>query len=121
MSDFHIHEDDASRIAMDSARRLTDSGRNVLQFSLGLQKVMIEEMARASGEILERMHAEIEIGSELVARVASAHSIRELAAAYNDCTQHQAEAFRIDSQLLMKHGQRLCDRTSRLLTGAAAA
>jgi hypothetical protein len=121
MSDFHIHDDDATRLAAESARRLTDSGRNVLQFSLGLQRLLIEEMARASGEILERMHVEVEIASELVARVASAHSIRELAAAYNDCTQHQAEAFRIDSQLLMKHGQRLCDRTSRLLTGTAAA
>jgi hypothetical protein len=109
--------DEAGRIAAESARRVTDSARDVLQFGLGAQKAVVEELAQASGELLAHLQAEVEIASELVARVASSHSIRELASAWSDCAQHQADAFRRTSQLMMKHSQRVCERSARLLSG----
>jgi len=123
MSDIISHQafaphDDASRIAGENARRLTDGGRQALQFGLGLQRAVIEEMTQASTEMLERLHAELDIAAELIARVASSHSIHELSTAIGDCGQHQAEAFRIDSQLMMKHSQRLCERALLLLSGS---
>jgi len=105
----------ATPFAEFGSRQFIETGRHALDVTFGVQKVMLDEMARAGDEILERMRAEIEIASEFVARLASAHSVKEIATACNDCGQHQAEAFRQDSRMLFQQTQRLYERTSRVL------
>jgi hypothetical protein len=99
-------------------RRLVESNRYALDVTIGVQKALLDEMAKASAEMLERFRSEIEVASEFVARIASAHSVREIAAACNDCSEHQAEAFRIDSQMLFRHSQRICEQASKLFAAA---
>jgi hypothetical protein len=116
MSDVHGETDSISQLAMLGARRFTESGRQVLNFSLNMQKAFLDEVAKASEETLERMRDEVDIASEFVARMASAHSVKEITTVYSDCGQHQADAFRLESQQLLKHSQHLCEQTSKFLT-----
>lgn len=104
-----------NQFAMLGARRFTESGRQVLDFSLRMQKAFLDEMAKASEEALEQLRAEIDIASEFVARVASAHSVREITTAYTDIGQHQADALRQESEQLLKHSQQFCDETAKVL------
>jgi len=115
MSETQAPADEATRFAELGARQFIETGRQALDVTFGVQKVMLDEMAKASDEILERVRAEVEIASEFIARLASAHSIKEIATACNDCGHHQAEAFRHDSEMLFRHSQRLYEQTSRLL------
>ncbi|MDR3464585.1 MAG: phasin family protein [Xanthobacteraceae bacterium] len=118
MSEAQGYTDDAAPFAAMNAISLMDSGKHALDVAFGVQKVVLDEMAKASGEVLERVRAEIEIASEFVARMASAHSVKEIATVCNDCGQHQAEAFRQDSQMLFRHSQRLYEQTSKLFASA---
>jgi hypothetical protein len=114
MSEVSLHADDATRVAELSAGQMVKSGRYALDVTLGVQRVLLDEMAKSSNEVMERLRAEIEIASEFVARLASAHSIREIATACADCSEHQAEAFRLDSQMLFRHSQRICEQAAKL-------
>lgn len=110
-----MYSDDATRLTAAGTRQIVQSGKYALDVSIGMQKVMLEEMAKASGEILDRVREEIEIASEFVARIASAHSVREIASACSDCSQHQADALRHDGEMLLRQSQRFCEQTSKLL------
>lgn len=97
-------------------QQFIETGRQALGVTFGMQRVMLNEIAKASDEIFDRVRAEIEIASEFIARLATAHSVKEIATACNDCSQHQAEAFRQDSQMLFRHSQRFYEEASRVLT-----
>lgn len=116
MSETQGYGGDATPFAAINTSHLVESGKQALDVAFGVQKVMLDEMAKASGEVLERVRAEIEIASEFVARMASAHSVKEIATVCNDCGQHQAEAFRQDSQMLFRHSQRLYEQASKLFS-----
>jgi hypothetical protein len=121
MSDDHAKTNNGSELAMFGAKRFTQSNRRLLDFTLGVQQAFFAEMAQASNEVLGRMRTEIEIASEFVSRIASAHSIHEITTTYSECGQHQANVLREGSQLLFNHSQRLCERTSELLSPPAQA
>jgi|MTBAKSStandDraft_1061840.scaffolds.fasta_scaffold163655_2 hypothetical protein len=129
MSDTHATADETSETSADKtarsagtgARQFIDSGRQALEITFGVHKAMLDEMAKASDDFMERMRTEIEVASEFVARLASAHSVKDIASACNDCGQHQADAFRQESQKLFQQSQRLCERASRLLSPAQQA
>lgn len=114
MSELSAHADDATRVAELGAGQIVKSGRYALDVTLGVQKVLFDEMAKSSNEVMERVRSEIEIASEFIARLASAHSIREIATVYTDCSEHQAEAFRQDSQMLFRHSQRICEQAAKI-------
>ena len=109
---------ETTRVATPHSRQIIETGRYALEVSFGVQRMMLEELAKAGDEMLECMRAEIEIASEFIARLASAHSVKEITTACNDCGHHQAEAFRQDSQMLLQQTQRLYEQTSRLLAPA---
>ncbi len=115
MSETQAAAGGATRLTEVGTKQFIETGRQALDATFGIQQAMLDEMAKASDEILDRVRAEIEIASEFIARVASAHSVKEIATACNDCSQHQAEAFRQDSQLLFRHSQRFYEQASRFL------
>lgn len=102
--------------AVDAAQRLTEASKNSLDFMMGAQKVMLEEIAFAGNEMLDRARTETHLLSELISKMASSHSVKDLKTMFEECSQHQIDFIRRDSERLFKHGERMLETTSKLFT-----
>ena len=93
--------------------------QGALQFMLGAQKMMFEEWVFLGDEMLERTRTEMHLFAEFVAKMAGAHSVRDVKTMCQECGQHQLDFFRRDSERLFKHGERMIAATSNLIGGRA--
>ena len=95
----------------------TKLNQGALEFMLGAQKMMFEELVFFGDEMLERTRTEMHLFTEFVAKMASAHSVRDIKTMYQECGQHQLDFFRRDSERLFRHGERMIAATSKLISG----
>ena len=100
--------------AADAAARLTKANQHALDFMFGAQKAMLEEMMFASNEMLERTRTEMHLFSEFVSKMAGSHSVKDMKTMCEECSQHQIDFVRRDSERLFKHGERMVETTSNL-------
>jgi hypothetical protein len=98
----------------DTATRLTKVNKNALDFLMGTQKVMLEELVFAGNEMLERTRTETHLLSEFVSKMAGSHSVEGLKTMSQECGQHQIDFIRRDSERLFKHGERMIEATAKL-------
>src|SRR5216683_1105371 len=98
----------------DTATRLTKVNKNALDFLMGAQKVMLEELVFAGNEMLERTRTETHLLSEFVSKMAGSHSVKDLKTMSQECGQHQIDFVRRDSERLFKHGERMIEATAKL-------
>src|SRR3954447_23119906 len=105
---------EASADISERATRRNESPTNqrAADFLLGLRKMMFEEMQFASNEMLERTQTEMHLLSELVSKMAAAHSVSNITAVYEECGKHQIEFFRRDLDRIFKRGERMIEATS---------
>jgi hypothetical protein len=75
---------------------------------------MLYELVFAGNEMLDRTKTEMHLFSELVSKMAGAHSVRDLRAMYVECSKHQLEFIRRDFDRLFKHGERMTEAASSL-------
>jgi thymidine kinase len=99
----------------NAVARATKTNRSALDFIFGAQKMMLEEIAFISNEMLDRTRTEMHLFSEIASKVAGAHSVKDMKAMCEECGQHQIDFIRRDSERLFKHGERLIEATSKLL------
>ncbi len=102
-------------LAADAAAQFTKANKNALDFMMGAQKMMLEEMVFASNEVLDRTRTETHLLSEFVSKMAGSHSVKDLKTMCEECGQHQIDFIRRDSERLFKHGERMLETTSKLL------
>jgi hypothetical protein len=102
-------------LAADAAARFTKASKNTLDFMMGAQKMMLEEMVFAGNEMLERAQTETHLLSEFISKMAGSHSVRDLKTMGQECAQHQIDFIRRDGERLFKHGERMLETTSKLL------
>lgn len=102
-------------LAADAAARFTKANRNAVDFMMGAQKVMFEEMVFAGNELLERAQTETHLLSEFISKMAGSHSVKDLKTMGRECAQHQIDFIRRDSERLFKHGERMLETASKLL------
>jgi hypothetical protein len=93
--------------------------QDALEFMLGAQKMMFEELAFLGDEMLERTQTEMHLFTEFVTKMAAAHSVRDIKTMCEECGQHQLDFFRRDSERLFRHGERMIAATSNLISGRA--
>jgi hypothetical protein len=98
----------------DTATRLTKANKNALDFLMGAQKVMLEELVFAGNEMLERTRTETHLLSEFVSKMAGSHSVKDLKTMSQECGQHQLDFIRRDSERLFQHGERMIEVTAKL-------
>ncbi len=96
------------------ASRLNQS---MLEFMFGTQRMMFEELMFVSDAMLERTRTEMHLLTEFVAKMAGAHSVKDVRTLCQECGQHQLDFFRRDSERLFKHGERMIATTSNLING----
>jgi hypothetical protein len=68
-----------------------------------------------SNEILDRTRTETHLLSEFVSKMAGSHSVKDLKTMFEECSRHQIEFLRRDSDRLFKHGERMLETASNLL------
>ena len=95
--------------AADATTRLTKANKHALDFMMGAQKVMLEEMVFVGNEMLERARTETHLFSEFVSKMAGSHSVKDLKTMCEECGQHQIDFIRRDSERLFKHGERMIE------------
>jgi hypothetical protein len=95
----------------------TKLNQSALEFMLGAQKMMLEELIFFGDEMLERTRIEMQIFNEFVTKMAGAHSVRDVRTMYQQCGEHQLDFFRRDSERLFKHSERMIATTSKLIKG----
>ena len=95
----------------------TRLNQGALEFALGAQKMMFEELVFLGDQMLERTRTEMHLFTEFVAKMAGAHSVKDIKTMCEECGQHQLDFFRRDSERLFKHGERMIAATSNLISG----
>jgi hypothetical protein len=95
----------------------TRLNQGALEFMLGAQKMMFEELVFLGDEMLERTRTEMHLFTEFVAKMAGAHSVKDVRTMCQECGQHQIDFFRRDSERLFRHGERILAATSNLING----
>jgi hypothetical protein len=99
----------------DTAARFTVSSRHVLDFMFGAQRAMLEETTIVSGEMFDRVRTELHLFSEFASKMAEAHSVDNIQTMGEECSRHQIDFLRRESERLFKHGERMIETASRLL------
>ena len=95
----------------------TKLNQSALEFMLGAQKMMLEELVFFSDEMLERTRTEMHLFTEFVTKMAAAHSVQDVRTMCQQCGEHQLDFFRRDSERLFRHSERMIASTSKLING----
>ena len=98
----------------EATSQLTRANKRALNFMYGAQRVALEEMVFAGNELLDRARTETHLFSEFVSKMAGSHSVRDLKTMFEECSQHQIDFIRRDSDRLFKHGERMLETASNL-------
>jgi hypothetical protein len=109
-----LHAEIVDQSVADAATRLTKVNKQALDFMIGAQKVLLEEMVFAGSELFERSRTEMHLFSEFASKMAGSHSVKDLKAMGEECAQHQIDFVRRDSERLFKHGERMIEATANL-------
>jgi len=91
--------------------------QNAVEFMIGAQRLMFEELVFYTDEIMERTRTEMRLFTEFAAKMAGAHSVKDVNTMCRECGQHQLDFLRRDSARLFKHGERIIATTSHLISG----
>jgi hypothetical protein len=97
----------------------TKLNQSALEFMLGAQKMMFEELVFFGDEMLERTRSETHLFTEFVSKMAGAHSVRDIKTMCEECGQHQLAFLRRDTERLFRHGERMIAATSNLISERA--
>ena len=93
--------------------------RSALEFTLGAQQMMLQQLVFLGDEMLERTQAEMRLFTEFVSKMAGAHSVKDIRTMCQECGQHQLDFIRRDTERVFRHGERMIAATSNLISGRA--
>ena len=103
--------------ATEAQAQITKARERAASFMFGAQKLMLEECVFASNELVERAQTEMHLFSELVSKMAGAHSVSDIRTMWEECSKHQVDFIRRDCDRVFKHGERVIEATANLFKG----
>ena len=103
--------------ATEAQIRMAKANEQASSFLFGAQKLMFEEFVFAGNELVERAQTEMHLFSELVSKMAGAHSVRDIRTMWEECGKHQVDFIRRDCDRVFKHGERVIEATANLFKG----
>ena len=106
--------------AIEFESRIDKASERATRFIFGAQNLMLEELAFAGKEYLDRAQTETHLLSEFVMKMAGAHSVKDVKTMYQECGQHQLDFIRRDTERVFKHGERMIAATSNLINSRAS-
>jgi hypothetical protein len=102
-------------LANDVASQFTKANKFAFHCLADARNIMLDEMTFAGTEFLDRAMTETQLFNEFLSKMAEAHSVRDLGAMYRECSRHQVDFIRRDTERLLKHSERVIDNTSKLI------
>ena len=100
--------------ATEAQAQITKANERIAGFLFGAQKLMLEEFVFLGNEFFDRAQTEMHLFSELVSKMASAHSVSDIRTMYEECGKHQLEFIGRDCGRLFKNGERVIEAASNL-------
>jgi len=100
--------------ATEAQAQIAKANERAASFLFGTQKLVFEEFIFAGNEFLDRAQTEMHLFSELVSKMAGAHSVKDIGTMYQECSKHQLDFIRRDCDRVFKHGERVIDAASNL-------
>ena len=100
--------------ATETGARIEKAREAAAGFLFGAQKLALEEFVFASNELIERAQTEMHLLSELVSKMAGAHSVKDIRTMCEECSKHQLDFIRRDCDRVFRHGERMVEATSNL-------
>ncbi|MDI1267261.1 MAG: hypothetical protein PS018_28770 [bacterium] len=101
-------------VATGAQARIAKANEQAAGFLFGAQKLMLEELVFAGNEFAERAQTEMHLLSELVSKLAGAHSVKDIRTMVEECSKHQIDFIRRDCDRVFRHGERVIEATSNL-------
>ena len=101
----------------EAEAQITKANERAASFTYGAQKLMLEELVFLGNELLDRAQTEMHLFSELVSKVAGAHSVKDIRTMYEECGKHQLDFIRRDCDRVFRHGERMIGAASNLFKG----
>jgi len=101
--------------ATEAQTRMAKANERASSLLFGVQKLMFEEFVFAGNELVERAQTEMHLFSELVSKMAGAHSVKDIRTMCEECSKHQLDFIRRDCDRVFKHGERMIEAASNLL------
>ena len=80
--------------AIEFESRIDKASERATRFIFGAQNLMLEELAFAGKEYLDRAQTETHLLSEFVSKMAGAHSVKDISTMYEECFRHQIDFVR---------------------------
>ncbi len=79
------------------------------------QRAFMAEAVLGTTEMLDRLRTESHLWNELISKMASVHSVKDLGAAWEECGRHQIDFARREAERFFDHGMHLLDASAGLL------
>ena len=105
------------QVTTEAQTRMAKANEQASSFLFGAQKLMFEEFVFAGNELVERAQTEMHLFSELVSKMAGAHSVSDIRTMWEECSKHQVDFIRRDCDRVFKHGERVIEATANLFKG----
>jgi hypothetical protein len=105
----------SEQLATDATSQLTKANKYAFSFMTGTRNVLLDEMLFAGNEFFDRAVAETKIFDEFLHKLAEAHSVKDYGSMYQECTKHQLDFLRRDTERLLKHNERMIDNIAKLV------
>jgi hypothetical protein len=102
-------------IATEVASRFARTNKNALEFMFGTQNMLLDELVFAGNEVLDRTRTETHLFSEFISKMAESHSVKDLRTMFEECSRHQIDFLRRDSERLFRHGDHFLETVSNLM------
>ena len=109
------------QFAADAADKMSNASKQMLDFMFGTQKAILGEMVFVGNETLDRARTETHLLTEFVSKMAGAHSVKDVKSMFAECSQHQIDFIRRDSDRLFKHGEHVIETATKLFKNRPAA
>jgi hypothetical protein len=98
----------------DATEKLTKANTRAMDVMFRTQHLLLDELLFAGNEMLDRTKTETHLFTEFVAKMAEAHSVKNIQTLWEECGQHQIDFVRRDTERLFRHGQRILEKVSGL-------
>jgi len=109
--------DAAARAAIGPAQFIS-FGKDRTEAMLNLQRELLDEFEGASRVWIARMRSEVELWSDLAAKVTASHSVPEGLDAYRDCVSQRMQMAADDGRRLFDDAQKMAAAVTKSLHGS---
>ncbi len=114
MTEISARDTGIGQPAADAAARSSDANKDALHLMMGVQTAMLQEMTFAGYEMFDRARTEMHLLAEFSSKIAGAHSVGDIRTMWAECSRHQLDYMRRDTDRLLRHGEQMIETATRL-------